>query len=193
MKKYLLVLFFVSNILLGQGIIEKNSSSSSFTKNLISENAKRNTRNINISEVVDTNYRTIYFHITIGIAEPLGVGCGYQLNENWGVALKWGAYWLSGGVYAPKTNAGFGIKLSRSLDYLFINNINCEVTLFNELFSGVSKTMTIEGYALDINVGNEKIIKDSGNFIWAIGLSVSSGKHSPPLYLPQLKIGFNIN
>jgi len=178
---------------LGQSIIENNSDALLFTNNLVLEKAERNNYNINISEVVDTNYRTIYFHITLGIAEPLGVGCGYQLNKNWGVALKWGAYWLSGGVYAPNGSAGFGIKLSRSLNYLFINNINCEVTLFNELFSGVSKTMNIEGYAFEINVGNENIIEGSVNFIWLIGLSVSSGKHSPPLYLPQLKIGFNIN
>ncbi len=193
MRKYLLAVLFLSNILLGQSIIEENLSTTSFNKSFTFRNTQQNFLYLHNSESADSNNRSTYFYLTIGIAEPLAIGYGYQINNDLAVALKWSGYWLSGGgTYIPHSGTGFGLKISKNTGVKYLNNLNGEISLFYRAANDKSKTL-IKGFAFDINIGNEKLTKNSINFIWSIGISIASSRDSSPLYLPQLKIGFNIN
>jgi len=149
---------------------------------------------------VDCNYSDIrngYFYLTIGLLDILGFGVGYQINKNYSVGIKWSDYWLSdvggGGLFPfPDNGGGFGIRLSRNLNYKVFNNLNFEVLLFYTV-SHRSYKQFIKGASFDINIGDENNINNGFNFIWSVGCVVNGAKGAPPLFMPNFKIGFNIN
>jgi len=51
----------------------------------------------------------------------------------------------------------------------------------------------IKGGSIDINIGNEKNFDNGINFICSIGVVYSFALGAPPLVLPNIKLGFNIN
>ena len=125
----------------------------------------------------------------------MGVGLGWQINSNFAIGLKWTGYWLSGGTFVPNSGTGIGIKISEKITFGIFNNINYETTFFyrySDQKPEKSKVL-IKGFAVDINIGDENINDNGFNFIWLVGVVVSSAQGSKPLLLPNLKIGFNIN
>lgn len=190
MKKHLLVsLLLCSNILLGQSTNENNYSISADDKKIFLTTAEYNSFRV---DNADTNSRIAFFYFTTGIAEPIAIGFGYQLNEDWAIALKWSGYWLSGGTFVPESGGGYGLKLSRRTHIKYINNLNFEMTPFLNASNDESKVF-FKGFAFDLNIGNEQIKNCGIYFIWSVGLTASYARHTPPLFLPNIKIGFNIN
>lgn len=140
-----------------------------------------------------------YGYLTIGIADLFGLGLGYQLDDVYSLGIKWGIYWTSskggrpeGGPAVPNGGAGFGIRFSRSLNNNIFNNINFETTFFHTI-SENNFSDFIKGGAIDVNIGNENHLQNGQNFIWSLGLVSSFANGVSPLFLPNLKIGININ
>lgn len=173
-------------------IIKKDSLNQNFDE----DTAKLN-QNINFEYSIYSNTRNGYFFITIGLLDIFGFGFGYQINKNYAVGIKWSDYWLSDmgdeGLFPfPDNGGGFGVRISRTMNYQIINNLNFEVLLFYTV-SHRSYKQFIKGAAFDINIGDESKMKNGFNFIWSVGFVVSCAKGVPTLYMPNLKIGFNIN
>lgn len=146
----------------------------------------------NIENKGTLSHRTAYFILTVGFADPLALGLGYQLNNNWAIGIKWDGYWLYGGSFVPNSGGGLGIKLSKRTKINYINNLNLELLPF--LFSSTDKSRILfKGFTVELNIGNEQIRSSGIYFIWSVGAVASFARHTPPLYLPNLKIGFNVN
>lgn len=166
---------------------------------LISNVAQLKDRQISLVEITDSNFRKGYFLISIGLADLIGIGLGYQISRNYSIGIKWGSYWIArkgrieGAPFLPDAGGGFALRLSRTLDFKLLNNINSELMLFYTITSKHTLEPFVKGLALDINIGHENKISRGINFFWAIGFVVSSAEDVQPLYMPNLKIGINFN
>jgi hypothetical protein len=140
-------------------------------------------------DTITTSIRDVYFYSTIGIAELIGIGFGLQLNKDYALGIKFGGSWISGGF---GYGGGLGLRLGRTLPHKIFNNINLELTPF--VGSSVQNTnkYLIKGAAIEFNIGNEDKLSRI-NFIWSLGAILSIAKGTSPLFMPSLKIGFNIN
>jgi hypothetical protein len=143
----------------------------------------------------DTSLRSNYCYMTFGLMDILGFGFGHQINSTYAIGIKWTGYWLSGGSFVPNSGAGVGIRLSQYTGWRILNNINYEMTLFYNASTQTAddSKVIIKGGAIDINIGNEKNFDNGINFICSIGIIGSFALGAPPLVLPNIKIGFNIN
>ena len=143
---------------------------------------------------LESNSRSCYTYLSIGVIEPLALGVGFQVNPEWAMGVKWGVYWLSGRSYiTPPPGVGVGTRISQRIGTTAINNINYELAAFyvaGNQYSG-SKAL-IRGGSLDINIGHESYERGM-NFIWSLGVTATTAEGSPLLVLPNLKIGFNVN
>ncbi|MCL5028924.1 MAG: hypothetical protein M1480_07880 [Bacteroidetes bacterium] len=141
----------------------------------------------------DTNIRANYIYMTLGIIEPIALGFGFQINSDWSLGIKLCGYFLYYGTYTLNSGLGIGIRISKKIKWGFINNINSELTMLNRISDSRSSEIFIKGASLDINIGNENISSKGLHFIWSVGVVGSFANRIPPLFSPNLKIGFNIN
>ncbi|KAB2853158.1 MAG: hypothetical protein F9K42_00750 [Ignavibacterium sp.] len=140
-------------------------------------------------ELPQSNNRNGYTYIAIGLAEIVSVGVGLQINEDYALGIKYGGCWIAKGF---RYGAGFGLKLSRSLSSKYFNNINLELTTYTSSSVQFTESFLIKGAAIDFNIGNESKF-NAINFIWSVGFITSIAKVAQPLFVPSMKIGFNIN
>jgi hypothetical protein len=152
------------------------------------DSTKINNMNI-VKEVTEDNNRNGYAYLTIGLAEVLGFGFGYQINNDYAIGIKYGGCWIAKGF---RYGAGFGLKLSRYLSSKFFNNINLELTTYTSSSVQFTESNLIKGASIDFNIGNESKL-NAINFIWSVGFITSVAKGAQPLFVPSLKTGFNIN
>lgn len=138
-----------------------------------------------LSEEAESDPRSYYGYATIGVIEPLGLGVGYQIDNNWAVGIKLGQYWLSGGTYIPNGGGGVGLRVSERIKLWVANNVNYEIT-------SLLAHSKLTGVAVDVNLGRESIEKGV-NFIWSLGITGTSAEGSSLLILPNLKIGLVVN
>ncbi len=140
------------------------------------------------------NYiRSNYIYMTIGAIEPIALGFGFQINSDLAFGIKFCGYFLSGGSYALNSGLGVGLRISKHIQFGFINIVNSEITMLNRTSDSRSSGIFIRGAALDINTGNENILSKGLHFIWSVGVVGSFAYRLTPLFSPNLKIGFNIN
>lgn len=152
---------------------------------------------------LDTNRRSVFLFSSVGIIEVLSLGVGYQVTENFSLALKWSATWIgSGAMILPNGASGYGIKLSYHKPFLFCNSTSFEYILYlhstldwerKKLYGRIDKIPTLKGHYFDFNIGRETINESGFKFFWAIGFCVSAAKEAHVLYAPSLKIGLNYN
>ncbi len=140
------------------------------------------------------NYvRSNYIFMTIGAIEPIALGFGFQINKDLALGIKFCGYFLSGGTYALNSGLGVGLRISKHIQFGFINIINSEITMLNRTSDSRSSGLFIRGAVFDINIGNENILSNGLHFIWSAGVVGSFAYRITPLFSPNLKIGFNIN
>lgn len=135
------------------------------------------------------NYRNGYAYLSFGLAEVVSLGVGLQINEDYAIGIKYGGCWIAKGF---RYGAGFGLKLSRYLSLKYFNNINLELTTYTSSSVQFTESNLIKGAAFDFNIGNESKL-NAINFIWSVGFITSVANGARPLFVPSLKIGFNIN
>ncbi len=108
MKKHLLVsLLLCSNILLGQSTNENNYSISADDKKIFLTTAEYNSFRV---DNADTNSRIAFFYFTTGIAEPIAIGFGYQLNEDGQLHLSGVGIGCPVVTFVPESGGGYGLK-----------------------------------------------------------------------------------
>jgi hypothetical protein len=219
MKKIflLLVLLFSIKVTTAQELKSINYGISEFSSNIEFINSKKigivkilpniistsnqDTQSLSIADTVTiepierpNNYvRSNYIFMTIGAIEPIALGFGFQINKDLALGIKFCGYFLSGGTYALNSGLGVGLRISKHIQFGFINIINSEITMLNRTSDSRSSGLFIRGAVFDINIGNENILSNGLHFIWSAGVVGSFAYRITPLFSPNLKIGFNIN
>lgn len=193
MKKIKIILFVLvcsSSLIYGQTFLTKhNFTIHESNSKFILQSPEVDTLN----EESNTNLRAGYFYMTFGLADLLGIGFGYQIDNYFAIGLKAGGYWVGGGTLFPTAAGGVGIKVSRTLDFKVFNNLNFETIFYLGVPNYSDKNPFIKGSAYEINIGYENKTNKGLNFFWSVGAAASFAKDSPSLYMPNLKIGFNFN
>lgn len=148
----------------------------------------------------NTNQRSVFLFSSIGLIEILSLGVGYQVTENFSLALKWSGTWIGSGEILPNSASGYGIKLSYHKPFLFFNSVTFGYIIYFKStldWESIKQPWNlgyepfIKGQYFDLNIGRETINESGFNFFWAIGFSVSAAKEANILYVPSLKIGLN--
>lgn len=143
----------------------------------------------NDNESAEWNHKNGYAYLSVGLTELVSFGVGLQINADYAIGIKYGGCWISKGF---RYGAGPGLKFSRSLSSRFFNNINLEITTYTSSSVQFTESNLIKGAAIDLNIGNESKL-NAINFIWSVGFITSVAKGAQPLFVPSLKIGFNVN
>lgn len=167
------------------------------------------TNNVFPKEIDSTNsaneneLRNIFVTFNTGILEFISVGIGYQMNDDFSIALKGSATWIgSSAMGLPNSASGFGIKASYHKPFLFFNTTSIDyLVYFNSTLDWESKKQPwklgyepfVKGHYFEFNVGKENIKKNGFNFFWSIGICVSAAKEAHILVSPSLKGGVNFN
>lgn len=190
----LLTIYLYSNLFAQKSylLVKKTQTESDFNsreKLLLGIHSEKYTYINNDDESSQRNHRNGYAYLSVGLAEVVSLGVGLQINEDYAIGIKYGGCWIAKGF---RYGAGFGLKLSRYLSSKFFNNINLELTTYTSSSVQFTESNLIKGAAIDFNIGNESKL-NAINFIWSVGFISSVAKGAQPLFMPSLKIGFNIN
>ncbi len=190
----LLIICLYSNLFAQKSylLVKKTQTESDFNsreKLLLGIHSEKYTYINNDDESSQRNHRNGYAYLSFGLAEVVSLGVGLQINEDYAIGIKYGGCWIAKRF---RYGAGFGLKLSRYLSSKFFNNINLELTTYTSSSVQFTESNLIKGAAIDFNIGNESKI-NAINFIWSVGFITSFAKGAQPLFVPSLKIGFNIN
>lgn len=134
------------------------------------------------------DYPRFNVYTSIGIYEMLQVGLGYNIDENWGVALKGNMFLLRGGMFFNGAY-GYGIKLHRRLykgrEFRLFDTINLEACLGSNLFIG-ERTLYKD---VQLDLSSEKPLNRGVSFFYSFGAGYSTNETGGYLLMPVLKCG----
>jgi len=142
---------------------------------------------------VDVSARREFFLYTgIGFLEFMVLGVGYQINDDWAIAIKSNGVFLSRWYIGPNGETGVGIRISRFLlGSLFFNAIHIEPSYLTPLYG--EKSGRRKGFSFQLTIGGENVDKNKIHALWSLGGVVSSATGLPPLFMLSAKIGLNWN
>lgn len=134
------------------------------------------------------DYPRFNVYTSIGIYEMLQVGLGYNIDENWGVALKGNVFMLRASFLFDGAY-GYGIKLHRRLykgrEFRLFDTINLEACLGSNLFKG-ERTLYKD---VQLDLSSEKPLNRGVSFFYSFGAGYSTNETGGYLLIPVLKCG----
>jgi hypothetical protein len=137
--------------------------------------------------------RKVFSSFTIGAIEILSLSIGYQIDDNYSIAIKSQNIASGGGWIFPATSWGVGLAGS----YYFVGSIfNSAKVSFIPLYKTdyqFEPKEFIKGFSFECTVNREKIFSHLFRFYYELGLAYCKVKNRDALFAPSIKIGIIYN
>jgi hypothetical protein len=181
MKKYFVILFFLSLVPIAF-CQESNTNSESKKETESSEEQKAN----------DT--RHVFVYGGVGLLEVFTYGVGFQLNNKFSLSMGYSYVIVGGDAFIlPDIGQGYVIKAGYFSNFWIFNSLNIEYLNILKTYTDKGVTSKSKGYFAEINFAHETISKCRLGFYWSLGVCLSNAKMKPQLCTPSIKIGCNYN
>ena len=133
-------------------------------------------------------YDNFFFYSTIGLYEISSIGLGYNINENWGIALKANIFLLRS-RFLFNGAAGVGIKIHRRIfkdkKFRLFDTINLEASIGSNNFKrDITKCKEVQ-----LDLASESDGYNGLNFYYSAGVGYSFENRSGALLMPSIKLG----
>lgn len=127
-------------------------------------------------------------YTSLGIYEMLLIGLGYNIDEDWGMALKGNVFLLRGSTFFNAAY-GYGIKVHKRLykgnKFRLFDTVNLEACVGSNLFMG-ERTLYKD---IQFDLSSEKPFNLGISFFYSFGVGYSTNEEGGYLLMPVLKCG----
>ncbi len=137
--------------------------------------------------------RKIFSSLTIGAIEIMSFSIGYQINDNFSVALKGQTIASGGGWILPNTGAGIGLVGSYYFNSSIFNSLKLSVTPLYKTSYYKEPNGFIKGFSLELATNREKLYSQLFRFYYELGIAYCKVNDRNPLLAPIVKIGIIYN
>jgi hypothetical protein len=141
----------------------------------------------------NTTNRKLFSSLTIGAIEILSFSLGYQINDNFSVAIKAQNIASGGGGLFFNTSEGIGLSGSYYFKSALFNSIKLSITPLLKTSYSYEPKEFIKGFSLELATNREKIYSHLFRFYYELGIAYSKVNDRKPLLAPIVKVGVIYN
>ncbi|MBU1099637.1 MAG: hypothetical protein KKA84_04455 [Bacteroidetes bacterium] len=138
--------------------------------------------------------RNVFLETGIGFPNIVHVGLGFQLNEQWSIAVNGNLFnnkKRDPGIYFGSQTYGFRLAKHFNKDFLrFLNMVSLSAGYYQ--YNDSNGLLRKEG-STELCIGREDITSESINIGYQIGFATFVSSHFDPFFSPSIKVNLILN